>query len=150
MNSDLIELLHHFAKYEVRYLIVGGHAVMRYSEPRYTKDVDLWVAGDVAGSESVYQALRDFGAPLTGLTQADFRAGDYVYQMGREPFRVNILLALPGLDFDAAWQRRELDVFAGVPAHYISREGLISSKLASGRPVDLLDVDRLRAFQKDE
>jgi len=27
----------------VRYLIVGGYAVMVHTEPRYTKDLDLWI-----------------------------------------------------------------------------------------------------------
>ena len=43
MNSDFEELLNIFNRHEVRYLIVGGHAVMLYTEPRYTKDLDLWV-----------------------------------------------------------------------------------------------------------
>ncbi len=36
----LLQLLNEF---EVEYLIVGGYAVMKYGEPRYTKDLDLWV-----------------------------------------------------------------------------------------------------------
>jgi hypothetical protein len=36
----LLQLLNEF---EVEYLIVGGFAVMKYGEPRYTKDLDVWV-----------------------------------------------------------------------------------------------------------
>ncbi len=43
MNSDFEELLNIFSADGVRYLIVGGHAVMLYTEPRYTKDLDVWV-----------------------------------------------------------------------------------------------------------
>ena len=39
MNSDFNELLCTFNRHEVRYLVVGGHAVMFYTEPRYTKDL---------------------------------------------------------------------------------------------------------------
>ena len=38
--KELLQLLNEF---EVEYLIVGGFAVMKYGEPRYTKDLDLWV-----------------------------------------------------------------------------------------------------------
>jgi len=38
MNSDFDELLKTFNDSEIKYLIVGGHAVMLYTEPRYTKD----------------------------------------------------------------------------------------------------------------
>src|SRR4051794_20198868 len=51
MNSNFEELLAVFNANNVRYLIVGGHAVMLYTEPRYTKDLDIWVetgAGNAA------------------------------------------------------------------------------------------------------
>ncbi len=38
--KELLQLLNDF---EVEYLIVGGFAVMKYSESRYTKDLDVWV-----------------------------------------------------------------------------------------------------------
>jgi hypothetical protein len=38
--KELLQLLNAF---EVEYLIVGGCAVMKYGEPRYTKDLDVWV-----------------------------------------------------------------------------------------------------------
>jgi len=43
MNSDFKDLLRLFAKHEVRYLVVGGYAAMHYSQPRFTKDLDLWL-----------------------------------------------------------------------------------------------------------
>lgn len=45
MNSDFEELLSIFNENSVRYLVVGGHAVMLYTEPRYTKDLDVWIDG---------------------------------------------------------------------------------------------------------
>ena len=41
MNSDFKELLQSFATHKVRYLVVGGYADMHYSQPRFTKDLDL-------------------------------------------------------------------------------------------------------------
>jgi hypothetical protein len=43
MNSDFQDLLRLFARHEVRYLVVGGYAAMHYSQPRFTKDLDLWL-----------------------------------------------------------------------------------------------------------
>ena len=43
MNSDFSDLLKFFKSCKVRYLIVGGYAVMKYTEPRYTKDLDIWI-----------------------------------------------------------------------------------------------------------
>lgn len=43
MHSEYRELLSDFNRHRVRYLVVGGYAVIRYTEPRYTKDLDVWV-----------------------------------------------------------------------------------------------------------
>lgn len=43
MNSDFSDLLNLFNQSGVEYLIVGGHAVMEFTEPRYTKDLDVWI-----------------------------------------------------------------------------------------------------------
>ncbi len=79
MSSDFDALLNIFNRYEVRYLVVCGHAVMFYSEPRYTKDLDLWIEASEENSARVFRALADFGAPLSGLTPQDFaRAGFFI------------------------------------------------------------------------
>ena len=66
MNSDFEELLKAFNDTEVKYLIVGGHAVMLYTEPRYTKDLDLWVEASSDNAVRVWTALAGLGAPPTG------------------------------------------------------------------------------------
>ncbi len=42
-NPDFGELLQCLNAAGARYLIVGGYAVIFHTEPRYTKDLDLWV-----------------------------------------------------------------------------------------------------------
>jgi hypothetical protein len=67
--------------------------------------------------------------------------------MGHEPIGVDILTAIPGVEFDAAWSRRidhHVDPPADLKAFFISREDLIAAKLASARPQDLADVDAIR------
>ena len=67
----LLQLLNEF---EVDYLIVGGFAVMKYGEPRYTKDLDVWVHNSPQNSLRVVGALKKFGAPLEhdGITAETF------------------------------------------------------------------------------
>lgn len=143
VNSDFTDLLKLFNDNSVRYLIIGGYAVIQYAEPRYTKDLDLWISTDTTNATSVYAALKAFGAPLAELTEKDFAEEGYVYQMGVPPMRVDILMGIPGLEFEQAWERRvEID-FDGLLAPFISREDLIIAKRASGRPQDLIDADTL-------
>jgi hypothetical protein len=40
---------------EVKYLIVGGYAVMLYTEPRYTKDLDVWVLANPDNAAKVWR-----------------------------------------------------------------------------------------------
>ncbi len=144
VNSDFKEVLKTFNDCQVKYLIIGGYAMIRYAEPRYTKDLDLWVSVEAENAAAVYQALRIFGAPLSGMTQEDFAREGYFYQVGVPPVRIDILMSIPGLLFQPAWERRVEVDFDGVTTHFISKQDLIASKLAAGRPQDLLDVEVLK------
>jgi hypothetical protein len=70
--------------------------------------------------------------------------------MGRAPVGVDILTKIPGVEFDAAWQRRVEDVVdekTGLTATFISAEDLIVSKEAAGRLQDLADADAVKTAQ---
>ena len=144
LNSpDFKELLSLFRKHKVKYLIVGGYAVMRYSEPRFTKDLDLLISVEIDNARSVFNALKEFGAPLSRLSAEDFSKEGFFYQMGRPPIRVDILMSIPGIKFDEAWKRRDLLKIDHVEMIFISKDDLIISKKASARPQDLIDVENL-------
>ncbi|MCC7430740.1 hypothetical protein IT568_07865, partial [bacterium] len=91
-SQEFKELLNLLKKYQVKYLIVGGYAVMKYTEPRYTKDLDLFILASEENAKAIFNALKEFGAPLLNLTENDFAQEGYFYQMGRPPFRVDILM----------------------------------------------------------
>lgn len=46
VNSDFSDLLRLFNNNGVRYLSIEGYAFIQYAEPRYTKDLDLWISTD--------------------------------------------------------------------------------------------------------
>jgi hypothetical protein len=143
-NPDFKELLNLFEKHKIRYLVAGGYAVMKYSEPRFTKDLDLWIATDPENANSVYLALKEFGAPLANLSADDFTHKDYFYQMGRPPLRVDIMMSIPGVDFENAWKNREFVELDDFTIPFISRSDLIQAKEASGRPHDKIDIEKLK------
>jgi hypothetical protein len=150
MHSDLIEILRVFNLYKVEYLIIGGYAVIFHSEPRFTKDLDIFVRASQENARRVFQALRAFGAPLSGLTEKDFEQEGYWYQVGVAPVRVDVLMTIDGVKFDDAWARRVESTIGDVRAPFISKEDLIITKKAAGRPQDLLDVDALLAPQPNK
>ncbi len=142
-SPEFKELLNLMGKFNVKYLIIGGYAVMRYAEPRFTKDLDLMIAADSKNAEAVFKALVEFGAPLSGLTAQDFSEEGYFYQIGYPPLRVDILMSASGIKFDEVWDRREQMTIEGFELNFISKQDLINSKKASGRPQDLIDVTNL-------
>jgi len=149
LPEDLRQLLLAFNAHGVEYLVVGGWAVGFYSDPRSTKDIDLFIRSGVKNSEAVFRALAEFGAPLAGLSPADFRdSPNSVFQLGHEPARADILQGIDGVDFDVAWPKRVELSLEGVPVHVVSAEDLIRNKLASGRLRDLADVEAIRDADK--
>ena len=147
-NPDFKELLKIFEKHKIRYLIVGGYAVMKYSEPRFTKDLDVFIATDQDNANSVYSALKEFGAPLENLSSEDFAHEGYFYQMGRPPLRVDIMMSIPGIEFDEAWKNREVVELDELKILFISRSDLIRVKEASGRPQDKIDIENLKKAEQ--
>ncbi len=86
VNSDFSDLLRLFNDNGVRYLVTGGYAFILFAEPRYTRNLDLWIGTDTRNAAAVYRALKKFGAPLTDLTEDDFAEAGYFYQMGFHRF----------------------------------------------------------------
>src|SRR5688572_12237675 len=127
VNSDFSDLLKLFNDNNVRYLVIGGYAFIQYAEPRYTKDLDLWISTDLANAQAVYRALGEFGAPLAGLTEGDFSEEGFFYQMGVPPVRVDILMGIPGLEFGEAWERRVEVDFDGLSVSFISKLDLLTA-----------------------
>jgi len=143
-NPDYKELLQLLNEFEVDYLIVGGFAVMKYGEPRYTKDLDVWVHNSAPNSLRLVEALKKFGAPLNkdGITAKTFHEKQVVYQIGIAPVRIDILTQITGVEFADAWKNRVPSTFFGVPVHFISQGDLEANKRALGRARDLEDLKR--------
>lgn len=145
-NPDYKELLLRLNKSEVRFLIVGGYAVMKYAEPRFTKDLDIWVENSEENSARVFQVLKEFGAPLEsdGVTPETFTRPELTYQIGIAPIRVDILTQITGVEFPSAWKDRVEGSIFGVPVHFISLAQLIANKQATGRGSDLEQLQQIR------
>ncbi len=148
MTKDFKDHLHLLNANAAKYLIVGGHAFSAYSEPRTTKDLDLFIRSDPENAKAVFRALAQFGAPIQGMTETEFADGT-TFQIGAPPNRIDVLQRINGITFDEAWERRVQGMVDDeVPACVISRDDLIRNTVASGREQDLLDVKVLQAAER--
>lgn len=91
MNSDFRELLQSFARHNVKYLIVGGYAVIHYSQPRYTKDLDLWIEPSAENARAVVRAFAEFGIPLIDITEKDLATEGTQFVLGVAPVMLDFL-----------------------------------------------------------
>ena len=148
MNSDFKELLSALNDAQAKYLIIGGYAVIKHTEPRYTKDLDIWISNDLENAKKVFATLQRFGAPLQGVTIEDFTDPEVVYQMGRVPARVDILMGMKGLSFATSWSKRVEADFGGAPTQFLAADDLIINKRLAARPQDLIDVESLVLAEK--
>src|SRR5262249_2582435 len=97
ISSDFRDLLYEFTVARVRFVVVGAYAVIQHTEPRYTKDLDLWIEPTAENARRVYRALGRFGAPLARLSTAELAQPQMVFQIGVAPVRVDLLTSVAGL-----------------------------------------------------
>jgi hypothetical protein len=133
---------------QVRFLVVGGHALAVHGRPRATGDLDIFVEPTRANATRLAQALGDFGFPGLAAQAAQFAGPNRMATLGREPLRIDIMSSISGVSFSDAWRGR---VRAAVGRNEIGFLGLrhfVANKKASGRPKDLLDLALLAEIGK--
>lgn len=143
-NRDFRDLLKLFNDHGVEYLLVGAYAVIYHAEPRFTKDLDLWINPTPENAGKVWDALREFGAPLRDLTVEDLATPEVVYQIGVAPNRIDLMTSVTGLAFPEAWAGRLSARYADLEINVVGREELIRNKTALRRTQDRLDLENLK------
>lgn len=143
INLDFRDLFAALNAAGARYLLVGGYAVAFHAEPRFTKDLDVWVEPVSANASRVHAGLQAFGAPLQDLTAGDLERPGLVFQIGVPPNRIDIVTAIDGVQFAEAWAGHVETTYGDQVVPIIGRAELIRNKRATGRPQDLLDLEIL-------
>lgn len=67
LNDDWLDFVRAFLAAEVRFLVVGAHALAVHGHARGTRDLDVWADPTPENASRVWQALHDFGAPVEAL-----------------------------------------------------------------------------------
>lgn len=151
MNEDFEDLLACLLEEEVRFLVVGAHALAVHGVPRATGDLDVWIEPGRQNAEQAWAALARFGAPLETfeLSIDDLTRPGTVFQLGLPPRRIDVLTQISGVDFASAWESRVVREFEGMELSFLGRAELLENKRASGRPKDLADVAMLEELDAD-
>jgi hypothetical protein len=142
-NPDFKDLFSALSDAGARFIVVGAHAVMCYTVPRYTKDMDIWVEPSQENAARVHAALVAFGAPMADLSVDDLAARGTIFQMGVEPNRIDVITSIEGVEFAGAWDGRTPSTYDGIPISILGLPDLLTNKRLVNRDQDRIDVAKL-------
>jgi hypothetical protein len=146
-NPDFQDFIKALNEAEVKYILVGGYAVILHGYNRSTGDMDIWVERSAENYQKVVKAFLIFGMPVFDMTLTNFIQNDLldVFTFGRPPVSIDIMLEVKGLTFDAAFQNTSIRNIDGIEVRLLGMDSLVKAKLAAGRFKDLDDLENLQA-----
>jgi predicted nucleotidyltransferase len=153
-SKDIQEFIRLLSKYKVRYVIVGGEAVIYYGYARLTGDIDFFYEPSPVNAGKLYKALDEFwNGKIPGIKSSqDLLSAGIIIQFGISPNRIDLLNLITGITFKEAWKKRRKERIKIAGQNYlvlfIGLEELIKNKESVRRFKDLDDLQYLRAIKK--
>jgi hypothetical protein len=160
MPTDFIGLFTVLAGANVRFVVVGGLALLLHGLDRLTADVDVVIDLSTDAAQAAVRALIKAGyralAPVDPLALGDpAQRRDWQTARGMQVFSfwdstnarptVDVMLD-PPVSFEDLWIDAQVVQIGGTEVRIASVRHLIRMKEAAGRPQDLADLERLRAL----
>jgi hypothetical protein len=159
MPTDFIGLFALLAATRVRFVLVGGLALVLHGLDRLTADVDLVIDLSADSAQAAVRALTTAGyrplAPVDPLALADpaqrqewqavrhMQVFSFWDSSNTRP-TVDIMLS-PEVPFEELWAAAQVMNLGGHEVRVATIGHLIRLKKAAGRPQDLADIERLQA-----
>ena len=155
-SSDIQEFLWVLSKYQVRYVIVGGEAVIYHGHVRLTGDIDIFFEPNPENVKRLFYALKEFWEDdIPGLDDMDeLLETGVILQFGIPPNRIDLINRIERVSFDDAWKGKVPEEMTvkdqTIPVYYVGLEQLIKNKEALKRPKDLEDLKYLIKAREKE
>jgi len=149
LSADIRVFLRLLAAHAVRYVVVGGEAVIHHGYPRLTGDIDVFYDTAPDNCARLYAALDEFwNGNIPAIASPDELAvPGLVVQYGVPPNRIDLLSSIAAVRFEEAWQGRVATSLGEgdreTPMYFIGLDELVRNKRAAGRHKDLDDVEHL-------
>ncbi len=147
LDKDFKEFIELLNEHKVKYLIIGGYAVNFHGYPRYTKDIDFWLWMTKSNINNLIKAIKEFGFGSLNLEVEDFMTPENIVQLGYEPYRIDLLVDVEGVDFEECFERRTEAELDGTGLKFLSLQDLITAKKNAGRLQDLADAEQLEKLE---
>lgn len=148
-SKDIQEFILLLDRFDVKYVIVGGEAVIYYGYPRVTGDIDFFYEVTRENVKRLYEALSVFwDRDIPGIANEEelFEKGA-IFQFGLPPNRIDLINRIESVAFKEAWGNKTSELIQindqTVQVHYIGLVQLIKNKKALGRHKDFDDLSYL-------
>lgn len=158
------ELFARLAAANVRYVVVGGVAVVLHGFARLTADVDLVIDLDEENTRRALETLTGLGLrPLLPVNALDFANAETrrdwsenrnlkVFSLlhPRNPLLTVDLFVRDPIPFDELWLRADSVSVGNVSVRIASIRDLIRMKREAGRAQDQQDIEKLEAIEREK
>jgi predicted nucleotidyltransferase len=154
-STDVQEFIRVLSGHNVRYVIVGGEAVIYHGHARIANGIDFFYEPSVENAEKLWDALDEYWAgEIPGLKSAEglLIIGATV-QFGVPPSQIVLYNSLTNVSFVEAWDAK-VDESIRIrgkkyPVYFMGLEDLIKNKNSLKRDNDKEDLKYLRALIKE-
>lgn len=142
---DFREFLEALNLHGVRYLLVGGYAVILHGYARTTGDMDIWIDRTPENYENLKKAFVTFKMPVFDMTLENFLGVEKfeVFRFGRKPVAIDIMVKMADFDFDNCYSRAKYFEDSGISIPVVHINDLIAAKKIAGRAKDIDDIEHL-------
>ena len=147
MINRLKGVFESFQQHNVKYVVIVGIAAVLYGVPRATFDLDILIEATPKNVQRLIDALIDAGMGTATLTNVDEILANEI-TIFKDRVRIDVQISTPGLEFEAAWEKKQSMEYQGQTFYVVSLDDLIKSKRAAGSDVDIEDV-RLLELPED-
>lgn len=103
---DTVEFVQCLDRYAVKFLIVGGEAVIFHGHPGFTEDIDFFFSTERENLKTLMDALEDCweGDVPEAKGVEDLADIGCVLRFGRKSNRIDLLNQIDGVNFAEAWE----------------------------------------------
>lgn len=136
--------------YKVKFILVGGYAVIYHGYIRSTGDMDIWLQPNNENKNKVIDVLKVHGFSKDSMMQlSNVNFTDTIaFHFGNPPERIDFMTQIAGLKFDEAYAHAEKFEVRDFYVPVLKLNDLILNKLLTNRLKDKADVEELQKILK--
>ena len=143
---DINRLLESLRIHKVKFLVIGAWALPAYTQPRMTKDIDIFIEPTPSNARRTLKALKYARYDVEDLDVQTLLKKKILFRQYSPEADVHPFVA--GTSFRQVWERKKRVEIDGCKVWVPSLDDLLKMKVAAGRTKDKLDVEVLKEAKK--